>query len=447
MALVNTGMVRFAATALGGSSIEWYDFFLYATAAVFVFPALFFPADVPDYVALIASLSTFAVGFVARPIGAVLFGHLGDRAGRRAAFVIVLSLMGFATTAIGLLPTYAEVGVAAPLALVFCRFAQGLAIGGHWGGVVLLLTENAPSDKRGFYGAFAQSGAALGIILANLAFLIASASLSTEAFMEWGWRCPFVVNFLLIGLALYAKFNLEETPIFQNVVNSETQEERMYWKGSPVFQALRKFKRENGLAAGAFAGVQVACYTFLVFVVAYATDPEGLAISRLDMLMVLMVSTAAQVPGLFVFSAYSDRHGRFGVYQLGCLLLGVSVFAIFPVLESGSLWVITIGFCLGQVIISMMYGPYAALLTELFSAEVRYSAASLSYQLGATFGGGLAPLVAAAILANTGSTFAISVYMALACLVSWVCLGALGRSHRQQITCSEKEGYNSPGMK
>ena len=189
-------MRKLAATALGGTSIEWYDFFLYGTAAALVFPVLFFPEDLPAYVALIASFSTFAVGFLARPIGGIVFGHFGDRVGRKSALVAAMTLMGVATTVIGLLPSFAQIGVIAPLALIVCRFAQGLAIGGQWGGAMLLVTENAPSNKRGFYGAFAQAGAPMGVILANLAFLIVSASVSDEAFMSWGWRIPFIVSFV-----------------------------------------------------------------------------------------------------------------------------------------------------------------------------------------------------------------------------------------------------------
>lgn len=431
----NTEMASFVVIALGGSSIEWYNFFLYAIAAVLVFPVLFFPPGVPPYIGLIASFSTFAIGFLARPIGSIVFGNLGDRAGRKAALVVALTLMGFATTIIGLLPTYAEIGVLAPIALVLCRFAQGLAIGGHWGGAVLLLTESAAPERRGFYGAFAQAGAPVGLILANLAFLVLSHNLTNDQFIEWGWRCPFVINFLLISLALYAKFRLEETSVFRALEASDSPELRFRSGPAPVLQALAKFPREIGLAAGAFLSVQVVSYTFLVFGISYAMDPEGLAISRIDMLAVLVISSAVQIPCLFLFAAYSDRHGRFGISQLGTVFLGVLIFAVFPALETGSLLVITAVFCIGQSFIAMMYGPYAAMLSELFSAEVRYSAASIAYQLGAVLGGALPPIIATLIFYATDNTIWVSAYAALACVVSWFCFRSLrcGQARNRDI--------------
>ena len=441
----NTKMARFVLTALGGSSIEWCDFFLYSTAAVLIFPVLFFPSGIPSYVALIASFSTFAFGFIARPIGTIVFSNLGDRAGRKTALVVVLTLMGVATTTIGLLPTYAEIGVFAPIALVLCRFAQGLAIGGHWGAVVLLLTESAPPEKRGFYGAFAQAGAPIGLILANLAFLIVSLAMPSEDFMEWGWRCPFVVNFALVGLAIYAKFQLEETPSFHAIEVSDPLDLRFRSEPAPVLQALAKFPREIGLAAGAVLAVQVVSITFLTFGLAYASEIPG--IRRSDMLVVLIVSSAFHIPWLFVFGKYSDRCGRFKISQLGAVLLGVLAFAVFPALKSGSLLVITVVFCMGQTFIAMMYGPYAAMLSELFSAEVRYSAASIAYQLGAMLGGGLAPVIATLILTTTGSTIWISVYAALACLVSWFCFQRLRGIQAQAPSLIAGGCYDGVGVK
>lgn len=428
-----TSMRRLASTALGGTSIEWYDFFIYGTAAALVFPTLFFPDDMPRYVALIASFSTFAVGFLARPIGGVVFGHFGDRVGRKIALVVALSIMGVATTVIGLLPTYAEIGVAAPLGLIFCRFAQGLAIGGQWGGAMLLVTENAPSNKRGFYGAFAQAGAPMGVILANLAFLLVSATVSDEVFMSWGWRVPFLVSIILVALALYVQFRLEDTPAFKALQEAKTHESEVVQKTSPVVQALKRFPKQIFLGAGAFLAVQVAFYIFIVFVVSYGTDPEGLAMSRSDMLLAVLVSSSAQIPALFYFAAYSDRNGRIGVYKLGAILMGLWAFAVFPIMNTGSLVLITGALCLAQVFLAMMYGPQAAMLTELFSAEVRYSGASLGYQLGAILGGALAPMVATALLATFGSAVWISVYIAVACALTWVSVHALRDAQSHQV--------------
>ena len=387
----------------------------------------------PRYVALIASFSTFAVGFLARPIGGVVFGHFGDRVGRKIALVVALSIMGVATTVIGLLPTYAEIGVVAPLGLIFCRFAQGLAIGGQWGGAMLLVTENAPSNKRGFYGAFAQAGAPMGVILANLAFLLVSATVSDEAFMSWGWRVPFLVSIVLVALALYVQFRLEDTPAFKALQEAKTQEPEVAQKSSPVVQALKRFPKQIFLGAGAFLAVQVSFYIFIVFVVSYGTDPEGLAMSRSDMLLAVLVSSSAQIPALFYFAAYSDRNGRIGVYKLGAILMGLWAFAVFPIMNTGSLVLITAALCLAQVFLAMMYGPQAAMLTELFSAEVRYSGASLGYQLGAILGGALAPMAATALLATFGNAVWISVYIAFACALTWISVHALRDAQSHQV--------------
>ena len=218
-------MRKVAGTALAGTSIEWYDFFIYGTAAALVFPTAFFPEDMPTMVALIASFSTFAVGFIARPLGGVIFGHYGDRVGRKKTLVIALLIMGGGTTLIGLLPTYETIGVLAPLALVLLRFVQGLAIGGQWGGAMLLVTESAPKDRRGFYGAFAQAGAPAGVILANLAFLAIGSTMSDESFLSWGWRVPFLASVVLIGISMYVQLHLEETPAFKELEEAKLEKQ------------------------------------------------------------------------------------------------------------------------------------------------------------------------------------------------------------------------------
>ena len=428
-------MRKVAATALGGTSIEWYDFFLYGTAAALVFPTLFFPEDMPRYMGLIYSFSTFAVGFLARPIGGILFGHFGDRLGRKAALVTALTLMGLATTIIGLLPTYSSIGVLAPLALILMRFLQGLAIGGQWGGAMLLVTENAPADRRGFYGGFAQAGAPMGVVLANLAFLAVTASVSEEAFMSWGWRIPFIASLLLVGLALYVQLRLEDTPAFKELkAASEGKAEDAGPKSkSPILKALSTYPKQIVLAAGAFLSVQVSFYIFIVFIMSYGTDPDGLALSRTDMLTAVLISSFAQVPAIFLAASYSDRHGRRGIYKMGALAMAVWGFCVFPLMDTGSLLAITLALTVGQIFIGMMYGPQAALLTELFSTEVRYSGASLGYQLGAIVGGGMAPIAATALIAAFGSAIWVSAYIALASLLTWLSLHLLGENHQADL--------------
>ena len=411
---------RVALTSLAGTSIEWYDFFLYGTAAALVFPVLFFPPDTPPLVGLLASFATFAVGFLARPFGGVLFAHFGDRIGRKRALVAALLLMGVATALIGCLPSYASIGAAAPLLLMVLRFAQGLAIGGQWAGAVLLITESAPENKRGFYGSFAQVGVPAGIVFANLAFLIASTTLSPESFMSWGWRVLFLVSVVLVGLGIYVQLTIEDTAAFRELARLKSEQEakdiaaaaRKFGvspeavraqreaerQPSPVLEALRMYPRQIALAAGAFMAVQATFYILVAFVVAYGSNPAGLALPRTTMLAAVLIGAIVMIPALLGAAAYSDRHGRRGVYMAGALLLGIWAFVMFPLIETGSFLWITVAISVGQVFIAMMYGPQAALLSELFDTKVRYSGASLGYQIGAVLGGALAPLIATAIL-------------------------------------------------
>jgi metabolite-proton symporter len=412
---------KIALTALAGTSIEWYDFFLYASAAALVFPTAFFPAGMPPAIALLASFSTFAVGFIARPIGGIIFGHYGDRIGRKKALVVALVLMGAATTLIGCLPTYASIGAAAPLLLIVLRFAQGIAIGGQWGGAVLLATENAPPQRRGFYGSFAQVGAPVGVILANLAFLLMSANTSPEAFMQWGWRVPFVVSVVLIGLALFVQLRLEDTVEFLKLQQAGAAKQKTAATRpprSPVIEALRTHPKQIALAAGAFLAVQVPFYILIAFVIAYGTGAAGPGVSRNTMLAAVLIGAVAMIPSLVLAAAWSDRYGRRGVYMAGAALLAAWSFAIFPLIDTGAFVWICVSLAVGQMFVAMMYGPQAAFVAEMFSTEVRYSGASLGYQLGAILGGGFAPIIATALLAEYQTTVGISIYMAIACAIT-----------------------------
>ena len=412
-------MRRVAMTSLAGTSIEWYDFFLYGTAAAVIFPKAFFPQELPTMVLLIISFSTLAVGFLARPLGGIIFGHFGDRIGRKRTLVVALMMMGVATTLIGFLPTYASIGIAAPLLLVALRFIQGLAIGGQWGGAMLLVTESAPSDQRGWYGAYAQAGAPMGVILANLAFIGVSSSMSDEAFMDWGWRLPFIASIVLIGISMYIQLKIEDTEAFRSLSDAQSADDKpaAAVERSPVVEAIRKYPKRIMLAAGAFLSVQVTFYILIAFVIAYGMNSPSVELSRDTMLTAVLIAAAIMVPTQFYFSGLSDRIGRKNVYRWGAILTGIWGFILFPLIDTGDPMMIGFAITMGLLFLGMQYGPQAAYFTELFSTEVRYSGASLGYQIGAILGGALAPTIAV-LLWNEFGIFYVSVYIAIAALLT-----------------------------
>ncbi|MEL0017667.1 MAG: MFS transporter [Gammaproteobacteria bacterium] len=426
-----SNMRKVALTALAGTSIEWYDFFLYGAAAALIFPTAFFGEATPS-TALILSLLTFAAGFIARPIGGIIFGHYGDRIGRKKTLVIALILMGVSSTLIGLLPTYAMIGVTAPILLTSLRFVQGLAIGGQWGGAMLLVTESAPPDKRGFYGAFAQAGAPIGVILANLAFITTSSLVSEESFYSWGWRIPFLASAILIGISMYIQLNLEDTKAFQELQqrkqNIDTKEEQI--KQSPILEAIRKYPNRIALAAGAFLSIQVTFYILIAFLLAYGVSSAE--ISRDDMLAAVLIASAIMVPSQFIFSSISDRYGRKGIFMAGAILTGLWAYVIFPLVDTGNFYLIVLAISIGLVFVGMMYGPQAAFFTELFSTEVRYSGATLGYQFGAILGGAFAPTIAAFLWNNHG-IFWVSVYISFASLLTLLSVMALTETYKTSL--------------
>jgi len=431
-----SNMRKVALTALAGTSIEWYDFFLYGAAAALIFPTAFFGESTPS-TALILSLLTFAAGFIARPIGGIIFGHYGDRVGRKKTLVMALILMGVSSTLIGLLPTYAMIGVTAPILLTSLRFAQGLAIGGQWGGAMLLVTESAPSNQRGYYGAFAQAGAPVGVILANLAFIITSWLVSEESFYSWGWRIPFLASAILIGISMYIQLNLEDTKAFkelQALRESQDNSNELVTRKSPIIEAIRKYPARIALAAGAFLSIQVTFYILIAFLLAYGVASSD--ITRDDMLAAVLIASAIMVPVQFMFSSYSDRHGRKGIFMLGAILTGIWAFAIFPLVDTGNFWLIVLAITGGLTFVSMMYGPQAAFFTELFSTEVRYSGATLGYQFGAILGGAFAPTIAALLWKDYG-IFWVSVYIAFASLLTLLSVMALTETYQTDLNDSD----------
>jgi MFS family permease len=419
--------IRVAAMASAAAAIEWYDFFIYGTAAALVFPKLFFPAGLPLFIAQIAAFSTFGVGFIARPIGGALFGHIGDLYGRKRALVFAMLIMGMATTAIGLLPGYARIGGFAPLLLVVLRFVQGLAVGGQWGAAALIAIESAPRDKQGFYGSFVQIGVPLGLVLANIVFLVVNALVDGPAFLVWGWRIGFLLSVSLVFISLYAHWHVAE-PVGDGVrVEDEGDgDSAVEQRGSPLATLFRHHWRVVLLAGGAFAANNSCFYVAITYAIAYGTATVGL--SREVMLFAVLFGSVAMIPMLILCGALSDRLGRRGIFILGAILSGLWAFVAFPLIETRSPLLVTVAITVELLFISLMYGPQAALFAELFPKSVRYSGASLGYQLGTVIGGGLAPIIATALFARYQSTAAISVYLLIMCIISLVSVILLGRS-------------------
>jgi MFS family permease len=441
----DTAPLKNALMGLGGASIEWYDFLLYGTAAALVFPTVFFPATLSPSIALIASFSTFAVGFVARPVGAVLFGQIGDRAGRKTAFAVALILMGTATTLIGILPSYRMAGLFSPLTLVLLRLTQGLAVGGQWGGAILLATENAPKSKRGLYGSITQMGVPVGVVLANLALLIANAATSPVAFMTYGWRIPFLLSIVLVVLGLFIRHRGQDTAAFRQlqqaapstvaplVDTSAPLTRPMYARRSAMLQALILYPRSILLAAGAWVFGNLAFYISATYMVAYGTSTAGLHLPRSTMLAAALIAQVAVVPTLICAGSLSDRYGRRRIFTMGVILTGVWAFLVFPLVETRSLLWVTVALSFGLCSTALSYGPLAAMFAELFSTQVRYSAVSLAYQASAIVGGGLGPIVATALYARYGTNLWLSIFVSGACVLSLIATRMLKETHRTDL--------------
>jgi metabolite-proton symporter len=396
--------------SLIGSAIEWYDFFIYASASALIFNKLFFPS-VDSLAGTLLAFSTFAVGFLVRPLGAAIFGHFGDKFGCKPTLIVAMMIMGVATTAIGLLPTYASIGVLAPVLLVVLRLIQGLALGGQWGGAVLLVTESAPPGKRGFYGSFAQLGVPLALLLSNVVFLIINASVSMHAFQAWGWRIPFLLSVLLIGIGLYAQSRVEDTPATKNLQpQSRTR--------SPFIELLRTHPKATLLAAGATIVNGAVYYLLTVYMLSYAT--QVLKLPRGTVLTGVLISAVASGITIPMFAAVSDRIGRRKVFLTGAALLALWAFPLFWLVNTGSGLFITFALVIGQIIFSMTYGPAPALFSEIFGAKVRYSGVSIGYQIGSVLGGAFAPIVATALYSGFGSSSAVSFYIVAISAVSFV---------------------------
>ncbi len=403
--------------SLIGTTIEFYDFYIYATAAVLVFPRLFFPAADPA-AATLQSLATFAIAFFARPVGSAVFGHFGDRVGRKATLVAALLTMGISTILIGLLPTYASIGTAAPLLLALCRFGQGLGLGGEWGGAVLLATENAPPSKRAWYGMFPQLGAPLGFFLSGGTFLLLGQLMPDEDFFAWGWRIPFLASALLVIVGLYVRLKITETPDFQKVLD---RGERVK---VPVLTVLRAHRRELVLGTLVALATFVVFYLMTVFALSWGTSKLGFSRQTfLTLQLVAVVFFGLTIPPSAILA---DRYGRRAAMILVSAAIAVFGLLFGPLFGAGTLAAAAVFMIAGMCLVGFTYGPLGTLLAELFPPEVRYTGASLTFNLAGILGASLAPYIATWLASNYGLS-SVGWYLSAAAILSLLALLLVGR--------------------
>jgi len=423
----STSVRSVALASLIGTTIEWFDFYLYGTGAALVFSRLFFPTIEPR-AGTLAAFATYAVGFFARPIGGIVIGHFGDRVGRKAMLVLTLILMGTATFCIGLLPTYAQWGPWAAVALVVLRLVQGFGVGGEWGGAVLMAIEHAPEGARGFYGSWPQMGVPAGLILSTAAFAWV-ARLPEDQFLSWGWRVPFLASSVLIAVGVIVRFRVRETPVFGRI-KATRSEARI-----PIVEVLRRHPREILLAIGIRVAENGGFYIYTVFVLVYLTQHVGLA--QQDALGGVLIASAGLLVALPVCGALSDRFGRRPIYLFGAAMGALFAFPFFWLLDTGS--VASAWFALTFVLIfsqAPMYGPQAAFLSELFGARVRYSGASLGSQLSSVLAGGLSPFIATALLPYGGA--AIAAYIVGMAIVTIVAVLLTSETRHRAIASDDR---------
>ena len=416
---------RVAFASLIGTTIEWYDFFIYGTAAALVFNQLFFPEFDP-LVGTLAAFATFAVGFIARPFGGVLFAHFGDRVGRKPMLIWSLMLMGGSTVLMGVLPTYESIGVWAPVLLTLLRFAQGLGVGGEWGGAVLMAVEHAPDNRRGFYGSWPQVGVPAGMLLGTLTFYALSAGMADTAFLAWGWRIPFLISAVLIVVGFVIRLKVSESPIFEKAMKDKAAAPKL-----PVIEALRTHPKTIALATGSFLGTHSTFYIGSTWMVAYATTSLGY--ERTTILGANSFLSFIDIPMMLAFGLLSDYVGRRPMFLTGMAVLALFAVPYFVMVDSGVLAWFILGGIVVQACRTAVYGPQSAYFSELFSTRLRFSGASLSYQLASILGGGIAPLICTALFGWTGSSMSIAAYVVVMCLISFGCTYLLSETYRSGL--------------
>jgi metabolite-proton symporter len=421
-----TPLRRVAIASCAGTTIEFYDFFIYGTAAALVFPTVFFPA-LGSAAGTIASFATFAVAFVARPVGAILFGHYGDRLGRKNTLIATLMLMGISTVLIGLLPGAATLGVAAPIILVALRFLQGLAVGGEWAGATILAAEYAPPTKRGLYAIFPQLGPTFAFALSSATFLAVNAAVgeTNPAFLDWGWRIPFVLSVVLVGVGLWVRMTIDETPVFKRA--ERTNQDR-----PPILEVFRVQPREVLLSGGVLTIVFTLFYIGTAYLTSYGTSPTGAGLDRRTVLTLGIVAAVAFGTTTVVSGILSDRLGRRNVILTCCALAIPWALILFPLMGTGSATGFAIGLIGTLAIFGISYGPVGAYLPEMFQTRYRYTGAGMGYNLGGVLGGAVAPLLAAQLAGSYGS-YAVGIMIAALALLSLICVIAIGETKNRIV--------------
>ncbi|QHC02356.1 MFS transporter [Epidermidibacterium keratini] len=423
-------MRRLAIASVLATGLEWFDFLIYATAAAIVFPGLFFP-NADGVTGILASYGTFAIGFFARPLGGILAGHLGDKYGRKPPLVGAMVLMGLGTVAIGLLPGYATLGIWAPILLTVFRLVQGLGVGAQWGGAALLLVEHAPVERRGFYGSLVQMGTILGVMFGNGFYLLLTAMMSPQSFDSWGWRIPFLSGVLLVLVGVWLQLRIEDTPVFRTLQARSAQNDAP--RKPPLLIAVRRYWKQILQAAGAFFVVNGTFYIFISGLLSYGVSALGLP--RSQMLAAIMIAGATQIITIPYFGSLSDRHSRRKIFLIGAAAMAVFAFPMFWMVNTANVVVITIAMIIGFTIHASMFGPQAALYAEMFPADVRFSGASLGFQVAAVFAGGFAPIIMTALLGTAGAanSWRVALYIIAMAIITFVAVYTVRERYRADL--------------
>ncbi|QIK64998.1 MHS family MFS transporter [Nocardioides sp. HDW12B] len=425
------GIVKVVFASLIGTAVEWYDFFLYGSAAALVFGQLFFPEG-DEVTGTLLAFGTYALGFVARPLGGVVFGHFGDRVGRKKMLVTSLLMMGVATFAIGLLPTYATIGIAAPILLLVCRLVQGFAVGGEWGGAVLMAAEHGSDDRRGFWSSWPQAGVALGNLFATGVLFLLALVQSEETFEAWGWRIPFLLSAVLVIIGLWVRLSIEESPVFKEA-HAQIEEKKDTARHIPIVEVFKKYPREVFSAMGMRLAENTSYYIFTIIVITFVTTYDDQ--ERGPILQALLIGSVVHFIWIPIVGLLSDRIGRKPLYLAGAVGVAVWTFVFFPLVESGEPGKLTLAVVVGLMLHALMYSPQAAFFSELFGTSVRYTGASVGYQLASILAGAIAPIVALELLGSVeeSNTTAVGIYVTVTSVLTIIAVLAAKETRNSSL--------------